>query len=356
MNPSRTNAVFTRELRLSPRSPVVLMAIGVPLLLTFLISAVFGSLFDTAPSVGIVDEGTSALTVEAQALDGIDVSVIDSEDELRAMVEAHDLDSGLVLGEEFDDDVAAGRSPDLTFLVSGDSLAANRAIVAITTMDLVRGISNEEPPVTVVVTPVGDEDYVPIGDRLVPMLVLYAVLIAALFVPAASLVDEREKRTIDAVLVTPTRLGEVLVGKAAFAVLLAVLMGLLTLALNRAFAGQFIALTLVIVVGSVMMVLIGLFLGLWSKDINTLYTAVKAGGILIFLPALFYVFPGLPSWIPQLFPTFYFLDPVFEISIGGASLGDVWVDLAIAVAICVALVPIVRWQAKRTEHQLAILV
>mgnify|MGYP000609170484 CR=1 FL=1 len=31
--------------------------------------------------------------------------------------------------------------------------------------------------------------------------------------------------------------------------------------------------------------------------------------ILIFLPALFYVFPGLPSWIPQLFPTFYFLAP-----------------------------------------------
>ena len=63
-------------------------------------------------------------------------------------------------------------------------------------------------------------------------IVIYAVMIAAIFLPAASLVDEREKRTLDAVLVTPTRMSDVLVGKGTFAVVLAVILGFVTLALH----------------------------------------------------------------------------------------------------------------------------
>ncbi len=354
MNLSRAGTIFTKDLRLSPRSPTVFFAVAIPLIMTFLISAVFGSLFETTASLGIVDEGDSALTAAAQELPGIDVVIVDDEAALRAMVEAHDLDAGIVLPPGFDDDVRSGQDPDLTFLVSGDSLASNRVIVAVTTTDLIRGVAGEEPPVSVVVAPVGDEDWVPVGDRLIPTLVLYAVMIAALFVPASTLVDEREKRTIEAVLATPTRLSEVLLGEGTFGVLLAVAMGLVTLALNRAFAGQFWAMLVILAIGAVMMALIGLILGLWAKDITTLYTAVKAGGILIFLPAIFYLFPGLPQWIPKLFPTYYFLQPVYDIAVGGASFGDVLPTLAIAVGICVALVPLVGWAARRARHELAI--
>ena len=195
MSLRRSWQVFLRELRLSPRSPVVFFAIAMPLILTFLISAGFGSLFDSSPSLGIVDEGGSAVTAAARDLDGVDVVLVDDVDALRDLVEVHDLDAGLVLPAGFDDALAAGRRPDLQFYISGESLASNRVVLAVTTVDLVRGVSGEEPPVAVVVTPIGDEDYVPIGDRLLPFTVLYAVMVAALFVPAATLVDEREKRT-----------------------------------------------------------------------------------------------------------------------------------------------------------------
>lgn len=356
MSTSRILTILLREVRLSPRSPIVVFAVAIPLAMTFLISAVFGSLFESAPSLGIVDEGASALTGQALALEGIEVVLVDDAGELRALVEAHDLDAGIVLGSDFDAAVAAGESPDLTFLVSGESLAVNRVIVAVTTVDLVRDLGGQQPPVTVVVAPVGDEDYVPVGDRLIPTLVLYAVLIAALFVPAASLVDEREKRTIDAILVTPTKLEELLIGKAVFAVVLATLMGLVTLALNRAFGGQFWAMTAILAIGSVMMTLVGLILGLWAKDITTLYTAVKAGGFLVFVPAIFYLFPALPSWIPRLFPTYYFLQPVYDIAVLGSSARDVLPDLAVAAVICIALVPIVARVARRTERRLGMLV
>jgi ABC-2 type transport system permease protein len=187
-------------------------------------------------------------------------------------------------------------------------------------------------------------------------MVFYAVMVAALFLPAASLVDEREKRTLDAVLVTPTRMSDVLFGKGTFAVLLAVIMGLATLALNGAFAGQFLTMALILFIGSVMMALVGMALGLWARDVTTMYTAIKAGGILIFLPVIFVLFPGLPQWIPKLIPTYYFLQPIYDIAIHGDSFADVVPELLIAVVFCIVLVPFVAWVARWSERQLAMTV
>jgi ABC-2 type transport system permease protein len=356
MSLKRSWYVFGRELRLSPRSPLVFFAIAMPLIMTFLISSVFGSLFEANPRLGIVDQGNSGVTAAALQLEGVDAVVVADVATLQERVESHDLDAGLVLSASFDADLAAGGQPDLEFYVSGSSLASNRVILAITATDLIRGVSGEEPPVTVVVTPVGDQDYVPIGDRLLPTMVFYAVMVAALFLPAASLVDEREKRTLDAVLVTPTRMSDVLIGKGAFAVLLAVIMGLATLALNGAFAGQFWTMALILFIGSVMMALVGMALGLWARDVTTMYTAIKAGGILIFLPVIFVLFPGLPQWIPKLIPTYYFLQPIYDIAIHGDSFADVVPELLVAVAVCIALVPFVAWVARWSERQLAMTV
>ena len=123
MNLKRSWYVFGREVRLSPRSPLVLFAIGVPLLMTFLISAVFGSLFDPNPRLGIVDQDGSAVAVAAQEIEGVEVTLIDDVDELRSKVENHDLDAGMVLPQGFDAAIAAGIQPDLLFYVSGESLA-----------------------------------------------------------------------------------------------------------------------------------------------------------------------------------------------------------------------------------------
>lgn len=356
MNIQRSWYVLSRELKLSPRSPLVFFAIAMPLLITFLVSSVFGSLFDVSPKLAIVDLGDSQITAAAIQLDGVETTLVADAETLRERVEAHDFDAGIVLPPDFDAAVASGENPDLEFYVSGESLASTRIILAVTTLDLVRGIEGSEPPVTVVVTPVGDEDFVPISDRLLPTMVIYAVMVAAIFLPAASLVDEREKRTLDAVLVTPTRMSDVLVGKGTFAVGLAVILGFVTLALNGALAGQPGAMVLILFIGSIMLMLMGLALGLWAKDITTMYTAIKGGGIIIFLPVIFTLFPGLPQWIPKLVPTYYFLQPIYDIAIHGNSFADVVPELLVAVAVCVALVPLVARVARWSERQLAMTV
>ncbi len=352
----RALRVTRKDLRLGPRSPVFLWAIGLPVLMTFLITAVFGSLFAPPPRLAVVDDDTSAVTAALLDRPGLDVDVLDDAAALLAGVEAHDYDAGLVLTAGFDAALAAGEQPPMEFVVSGSSLASTRVILGVTTLAVIREAAGQSSPVRVVVTQLGAEDYVPVEDRLVPFIVFYAVVIAATFLPAASLVDEREKRTFDAVLVTPTRMSELLLGKGVLGVVLALLMGLVSLALNDAFGGQPAAMLVFLLVGAVMMAEVGLMLGCWARDSNTLFSAIKGGAIFIALPAIFFLFPALPQWIPKVVPTYYFLGPIYEIATQGDSLADHLVELAVAVAVCALLVPAVLAVGRRAERLAAVTV
>lgn len=337
---------------MGPRSPLVLYAFVLPIVMTLLIRGVFGGLFAPEPRLGIVDEGASAVTERARQLDGIAVTVVDDIDVLMRRVEGNDLDAGLVLPAEFDTAVRNGAPTDLEFYVGGESLASNRIMLAVTTLDLVRGVEGTSPAATVEVVQLGEETP-DLTTRLLPLIVMYAVAIAGAFVPAAGLVDEKEHRTLAAVLVSPTRMDEVLAAKGLLGVTLALATGLVTLAINSAWGSSVLVMVLSLLLAGVMMAEIGLMLGAWAKDANTMFTAFKAGGILIFFPVVIYLFPDLPEWIARIGPSFYFLDPIFQAVTGNVGLGNVWPELLIGLAIVVALLPAVVVMGRLLERRLA---
>lgn len=353
MNVRRALLITAKDLRLGRRSPLFLWAVLLPLLLTFLITAVFGTLFAPPPRLAVVDHGSSAVTDALVASEGLRVTVLADDDDLRRAVTAHEHDAGLVLPANTDEVLRSGGRPSLELYVSGSSLASTRVVLGVTTVGLLRQVAGQSPPVDVVVTRLGDEDAVPIEDRLLPLIVAYAVVIAGLFLPALSVQEERQNHTLDAVLVTPARMSEFLLGKGLLGVVLALAMGAVTLAVNDAFGGQPLALVLFLLVGSVMMAEVGLLLGLWARDSNTLFSAVKGGGILIFMPVVFILFPGLPQWIARVFPTDYFLRPVYEIATRGSGLGTHALDLAVAAAVCLALLPVVVRAGRVAERRSA---
>ena len=199
----------------------------------------------------------------------------------------------------------------------------------------------------------GEGESVPIVSRLLPLIVLMAVLIAGALTPATSLVEEKEKRTLTALLVTPTRLSDVLLGKGALGFILAMATGVVTLALNGALGANPAALLLVLVLATLMAAEVGLMLGSFAKDTKALYTIWKSGAIVLVAPVIFFIWPNLPQWIAKIFPTYYFLSPLFDIAIRGAGLADVWVELTIGFAVCAVLLPGVYALARRMEASLA---
>lgn len=354
MSIRRTWVVFTRDVLAGPRTMMVFWLFVFPLLITFVIRIVFGDLIDPSPRLGIVDLGSSAVPAMVTDIDEIEVMVIDTETNLREQVESNDLDAGLVLQSGFDDSVRAGERPALRMFMSGESLASTRIILAVTAVDIIRGLAGEPAPVEVLTEYIGDAPAVPIEERLVPMLVLLAVALAGIFLPATMVIQEKINHTADAVLSTPVQVGDFFAAKGIVAFILSFGVGVLTLLVNGGFTSYVAGNLAVIAVGALMSVPIGLILGGAIKDLQTMFTIWKSGGAILFAPAVLFLFPSIPGWIPRLFPTYYFLGPLYEMTVNAASLGDVYIDLIIGVAISVALIAVVAPVAKRMEMRLAI--
>ncbi len=352
MSLTRTFKVLGKEFRLGPRSPVFLWVLFLPVLFTLVIQVTFGSLFDPQPRLGIVDQGSSTITTAVQGIEGIDLTLLDNADDLKAQVEADNLDAGLVLPAGFDDQVRSGARPPLEFYVGGESLASNRIILAVTTVDLVREIEGATPPVDISVVALGDEG-LPIAVRMVPFIMMYALVVAAVFLPAFSIADEREKGTLNALIVTPVKLSEVITAKGFLGVILALAMTIFTLFLNNALGGDPVALLVVLLFGSILCVEIGLIFGTVSKDSTAVFALIKGTGILLIGPTAFYIWPDWPQWIGKLFPTYWVINPIFEVSLNNAGLGDVWVELLVAAGVIVLLGVAVVALTRRLGRQLA---
>lgn len=346
MNMKRVFRILSKDFAVGPRKPFFIWALIMPFALTLLFQFAFGALFDPKPRLGIVDLGNSVVTAEVRELEGLELTILSDVDELLSQVENHDLDAGLVLSAGFDHAVKAGEKPMLEFYISGESLASNRIIIAITAIDLIRGIEGTEAPVDVEMVYIG-EPGLPISIRLIPIIVFYALVMAGIWVPSASLVEEKEKGTLTALLVTPARANEVLLAKWLLGFLFALILAVVTLLLNQAFGPRPFEAMVVIIVAAALNAMLGLMIGIFSKTATMLFTLLKSLGIFLFAPVIFYLFPEWPQWIAKFFPLYWIINPLWEVSIMGESLSSVWYETLVAVAITLGLVPIVLMTKKR---------
>ncbi len=340
MSIKRVLRILRKDFAVGPRKPFFIWALVMPFALTFLFQFAFGSLFEPKPRLGIVDLGSSELTAAVQDLEGFEVSILSDANELIDGVENHDLDAGLVLSAGFDSAVRAGEKPVLEFYISGESLASNRIIISVTAIEMIRTLEGGEDPVEVETVYFG-EPGLPISIRLVPVIVFYALVMAGIWVPSSSIVEEKEKGTLTALLVTPVRANEILAAKWLLGFLFAIFLASATLFLNQAFGPRPLEVMAVIVLAAALNTMIGLLIGIYSKTATMLFTLIKSLGMFLFVPVLFYLFPEWPQWIAKIFPLYWIIKPIWEVSIMGEPLSMVWFEMLVATAITLALIPFV---------------
>ncbi len=346
MNLKRVLRILRKDFSIGPRKPFFIWALVMPFALTLLFQFAFGSLFEPQPRLGIVDLGSSVLTAEAEALEGFEVTILDDPEELLSRVENHDFDAGLVLAAGFDQAVRDGEKPLLQFYMSGESLASNRIIIAVTAVEMIRGLEGAEAPVEVNSVYLG-EPGLPISIRLVPVIVFYALVMAGIWVPSASLVEEKENGTLTAMIVTAAKASEVLVAKWLLGFIFALFLAVATLLLNSAFGPRPLEVIAVIAVAAALNAEIGLIIGIISKTATMLFTLIKSLGIFLFVPVIFYLFPEWPQWIAQFFPLYWIIKPIWEVSVMGQPLSSVWFEMLIALAITAGLIPVIVLLKKR---------
>ncbi len=350
MSLKRVCILLGKELWQGPKNFIFVYVLVMPIIISLVFSLIFGTLFDEKPKLGMVDEGSSQLVAMAEQLTSVVTNKYSNVSEIRQAVENGAVDVGMVIPAGFDTSVMQGEETELTTYIWGESLAKNRTILGVIIANLVRELAGQETPVEIEAITLGDEVSIPWSDRLLPLVVLMAVVLGGLTLPSASVIDEKEKRTLEALVVTPASIGDIFVAKGLMGVILSLFMGMVILVLNQAFGTEPALLILVLAFGAIMAAEIGLICGALIKDITTLFAIWKAGGILLFGPAIIYMFPQIPQWIGKLFPTYYFLQPIIAISQGGSGWSDIATNVFILVGLDLILVGVVVLTLKKTKQ------
>ena len=315
-----------------PKDAILVMSIVMPILLALFINLAFGNIFTDRAKLGIYDSDSSSVVEILKQDQSISVKTYSSEAELRQATNSGAVDMGLVLPADFDETLSTG-TVQLKAYIWGESLAKNRAVIPAALEHAVRQATGAEVPVNIQTVALGEESSLPWSDRLLPLVVFMAVFFGGLMLPASSLINEKQHRTLEALNVTPATMADVFTGKGAIGASLALIMGVFTLLLSGSFSGNTPLLVLVLAMGSIMSAEIGLLSGAFIKDMNTLFAIWKSGGILLFGPAVVYMFPQIPSWVGYIFPTYYVIRPIVDISVSGYGLGQVGIYMIVLAAI-----------------------
>ena len=340
MSATRVVVMLGKELLQGPKSFIFIWALVAPVLISLVVSLAFGTLFNEKPTLGFADQGDSKLVSMARELDSIVTKEFATVPEIVQAAENGAIDMGVLLPAGFDGAMSSGGSAQITAYVWGESLAKHRVILGVTLANLFRASTGLESPVEIESITVGGSVSIPWEDRLFPIIVLFAVLISGIMLSATSLVNEKEKRTLEALIVTPTSMAEVFAAKGLLGAVLSLSMGIVILFLNQAFGAHAVLMLIVMGLGTILAAEFGLILGPMTKDFTTLFAIWKMVGILFFAPGIVHLFPEIPEWVGRIFPTYYIVQPVIDMSQRGAGWNEVAIDVFVLAVLDIILVAV----------------
>jgi len=351
MSLRRIGVLFKKEWIQGSKSYFFIFSVLAPLVFTLLLDLVFGTIFSTTPRLGVADSGQSRVVDSLKQMASLNLKAYSSESELKKAVGSGARDLGIVLPSDFDSLIEKQKPAKLTVYIWGESILKNRALIMAVLYSRIRDVSGRKVPLDIIPVPLGEHDSIPWQDRFLPVLVLMAIFISGFTIPSSSLVGEKQKGTIGAVLATPATQIDVFISKGLTGLSVSMVMGAAILLFNHVFTAQFGLILLVLFLGAVMASVFGLLLGSFVSDISSLYSAIKGLGIFIYGPGVVALFPQIPKWAGKLFPTYYVMNPIMEIARNQGTWSTVKSDIFVCAAILAVLIVILGLVAKKIRPQ-----
>ena len=267
MNWQSIRAIVRKDIRDAIVSFRIVAILVMPLVMTGLYGVVF---HDAIPALRLVVYDPSG-SLTARALAAIpDLEIVAAPDaaSVEALTDEQTAQIGLIFSPDFDSALRAGEDPPLTLVVNraqlGSETVAQTVLMAIQMqtprslgVDLTRRDINE-PAQSAVLLASGRAGFKG-AFAIMSMVLLLATL--GMFMVPASIVEEKETRTLDAMMVAPVSYADLTAAKAITGLVYALLMSAVVLLVNQAFVGANVAImAAVLCIGSLAVVMLGLFL------------------------------------------------------------------------------------------------
>jgi ABC-2 type transport system permease protein len=177
---------------------------------------------------------------------------------------------------------------------------------------------------------------IPPRDRLRPLLAVFIIMTETLGL-ATLISEEVERRTIQALLVTPMTVRELFVAKGITGVGLTFIQAGLFMAIVGGMNSQPLIILVALLLGAVLVTGVSFLMAALSKD----FMSVLAWGVLAFvilmIPSFSVMFPGAVTGWVKVIPSYYLVDTIHRAANFGSSWGALWPNLLILLGFCLAI-------------------
>ncbi len=272
-----------------------------------------------------------------------------SEDEIRDLIEQGKARAGIIIPPDYNVQLARGQATVAFILDGSDATAGSSAYAAATLVGQAQAtrlmveklarsginIDNIRPPLTVSTNVWYNPDLLS-SYFIIPGvigMILYAI---TSILTATAVVRERERGTIEQLIVTPIRPWELVVGKILPYVILAFIDTLEVLAIGHWWFGVPVRGDLSLILAcSGLLLLSGLGIGLFASTIaNTQQEAMLTVWMTllpsIFLSGFFFPLEAMPKvlqWVSYIVPLRYYLVILRSLLIKGVGAGAIWSEI-----------------------------
>lgn len=265
MNLNVVLAIFRKDLITSVKSKNLLIILLTPVFLSLLFNSTISLTDNTVVPVAVYDEGSSTDFIEyLSSRSNYDVTIADSAVKSEELLYNQKVSAIMLVPKGFSADIKNGLTPSLNIIVN--PYEAKSVVFLQTYKDIVMDFAGQRYPVNITLNMLSGN----LQSRFtIPVWIMFTVIFVGMMVLPNTLTTEKEKKTLDAILVSPASEKDVIYGKSLFGLFLTILISLVIIIINKGFVGNFLSVTVFIILGSTVFTGLGLLIASYADTYSS---------------------------------------------------------------------------------------
>lgn len=305
----------------SIRTPSLLVIIITPLIIALCIQLFFGDKLTL--KIGVFSPTPTQLMLTLEEVELVEVETFASVEALNAAIKNNEAIVGIILPVNFDSLLVNNEFPQVDFILADNSQEGQVGVSLV--QQIIQSLSSTPLPFTTSIKILKPETLPGISLRGDLDIAQYAIILwlvmgivgnGVMLVPTL-IVEERERKTLDAILLSPASYSDVAAAKALVGTLYSIISSVLILFVQGGLSGNILLIGILIFLGSFALSLLGVLIGTLAENLHVLNSY---GGLFVFLltlPALIGMLgPNPIIQYLQFLPTYPLVDGIVKIVSG----------------------------------------
>jgi len=272
--------------------------------------------------------------------EGLEIEQVESEELLKEGVTEGQYVAGIALPADMMESFMSGQKPRISVYFASDMPEEIKDAVEFLIRELAYQQTGQPLAVEVSEEILGTDMagmQIPPRDRMRPLFAIL-IIMTETFGLANLISEEVERRTINALLVTPVSVKDLFTAKGITGVSLAFVQAALFMVIVGGMSRQPLIILAALLLGAVLVTGIGFIIGALGKDMMSVMAWGMVTLIPLFIPSFGVMFPGAVTGWVKVIPSYYLIDMVHRVANFGAGWGDIWLNLLILLGFDIALV------------------